>query len=181
MSRGKRKSRTVLERLTKFDERPSPEEELNWNAYKPTERTPEQKLVVAILNRAIWDAIGEGKELTKREISDAYGWLTLNSEEPFSARWLITSLGIDADFGQDAILKEIHARRIELEVVNRTAEALKIIQRETRALVENDGSAPCVPCQLLQQERGLPQDIPGDPRSVLRVRAGSTAALRMQC
>lgn len=65
-------------------------------AEERSNRMPEHNLLIALLNRALLDYLGSGKE----EHDLAAGWLYAeeDAEEAFSYRWVCAHLGIEPDF-----------------------------------------------------------------------------------
>ena len=58
--------------------------------------SPCRRLVAAVLERGLQDAIGSSAKQPERD--DALAWFLSDDEEPFSFRWVAFQLGIDPDW-----------------------------------------------------------------------------------
>lgn len=58
--------------------------------------SPCRRLVAAVLERGLLDAVGATAKQPERE--DALAWFQSDDEEPFSFRWVALTLGIDPDW-----------------------------------------------------------------------------------
>lgn len=73
--------------------------------------TPEQDLLIAIMERAIRDAVGYTPKRDTPLKRDALGWLISNSKKPFSSLWVCDQLKINrADFFKKVIGRKIYKR-----------------------------------------------------------------------
>lgn len=64
---------------------------------------PCRRLVLAVLERALLDAMGRTNRPT--ECDEARAWLASDDETPFSFRWVTSQLGIDGDWLRGRILR----------------------------------------------------------------------------
>ena len=58
--------------------------------------SPSRRLVAAVLERGLLDAVGPTAKRPERE--DALAWFQSEDEEPFSFRWVAFQLGMDPDW-----------------------------------------------------------------------------------
>jgi hypothetical protein len=65
--------------------------------------TPCRRLVAAVLERALLDAVGPTSKEPDRE--DAFAWFGADGEEPFSFRWVALQLGMDPDWLRASIAR----------------------------------------------------------------------------
>jgi hypothetical protein len=71
--------------------------------------SPCRRLVAAVLERALLDAVGPTSKQPDRE--DALGWIQSNDEEPFSFRWVAFQLGMDPEWLRSRIRRVQQAAR----------------------------------------------------------------------
>jgi hypothetical protein len=71
--------------------------------------SPCRRLVAAVLERALLDAVGPTSKQPERE--DALAWIESGDEEPFSFRWVSFQLGIDPDWMRSRIRRVQQAAR----------------------------------------------------------------------
>lgn len=66
-------------------------------------RTPEQRLLISVLDRAVRDFCADRFFISRPEAADASYWLTSNSRTIFSCRWICEHLGLDHSRLQTAL------------------------------------------------------------------------------
>jgi hypothetical protein len=71
--------------------------------------SPCRRLVAAVLERALVDAVGPTSKQPERE--DALAWIEAGDEEPFSFRWISFQLGIDPDWMRSRVRRVQPAAR----------------------------------------------------------------------
>jgi hypothetical protein len=71
--------------------------------------SPCRRLVAAVLERALLDAVGPTSKQPERE--DALAWIASDDEEPFSFRWVSFQLGIDPDWMRSRVRRRQRAAR----------------------------------------------------------------------
>lgn len=70
--------------------------------------TPSRRLVAAVLERALLDAVGPSGRQADRD--DALAWFRSGDEAPFSFRWIAHQLGIEGDW----LLARVEGRQSEV-------------------------------------------------------------------
>jgi hypothetical protein len=71
--------------------------------------SPCRRLVAAVLERALLDAVGPTSKQPERD--DALAWIEAGDEEPFSFRWVSFQLGMDPDWMRSRIRRVQQAAR----------------------------------------------------------------------
>src|SRR5262245_48483212 len=71
--------------------------------------SPCRRLVAAVLERALLDAVGPTSKQPDRE--DALAWIESDVEEPFSFRWVSLQLGMDPDCMRSRVRRMQRAAR----------------------------------------------------------------------
>jgi hypothetical protein len=70
--------------------------------------SPSRRLVAAVLERALLDAVGPTAREGDR--NDALAWFEYDDETPFSFRWVAAQLGFDADWLRDRVRRRQRTR-----------------------------------------------------------------------
>jgi len=71
--------------------------------------SPCRRLVAAVLERALLDAVGPTSKQPERD--DALAWIESEDEEPFSFRWVSFQLGMDPDWMRSRVRRMRRAGR----------------------------------------------------------------------
>jgi len=71
--------------------------------------SPCRRLVAAVLERALLDAVGPTSKQPERD--DALAWIESEDEVPFSFRWVSFQLGMDPDWMRSRVRRVQRARR----------------------------------------------------------------------
>jgi hypothetical protein len=71
--------------------------------------SPCRRLVAAVFERALLDAVGPTAKQPDRE--DALAWLASDAEEPFAFRWVAGQLGLDPDWVRARLRRLEEAKR----------------------------------------------------------------------
>lgn len=76
---------------------------------------PCRRLVLAVLERALLDAMGRTNRDTERV--EAREWIASDDDAPFSFRWITDQLGIDGDWLRDRALRRPATRIVAAPAV----------------------------------------------------------------
>ncbi len=71
--------------------------------------SPCRRLVAAVFERALLDAVGPTSKQPDRD--DALAWFASDAEEPFAFRWIAVQLGLDPDWVRGRIRRRQDAGR----------------------------------------------------------------------
>jgi hypothetical protein len=88
--------------------------------------SPCRRLVAAVLERALLDAVGPTAHEADRE--DALAWFGSDDEAPFSFRWVAAQLGFDADWLRGRVRERQRPPRLRTAVA---APAAPTVERKT--------------------------------------------------
>ncbi len=89
--------------------------------------SPCRRLVAAVLERALLDAVGPTARQPDRD--DALAWFGSDDEAPFSFRWVAAQLGFDAEWLRGRVRERRHAASLRTAVAVLAAPTL---ERKTR-------------------------------------------------
>jgi hypothetical protein len=88
--------------------------------------SPCRRLVAAVLERALLDAVGPVGHEANRD--DALAWFGSDEEAPFSFRWVAAQLGLDADWLRGCVRERQHSPSLRTAVA---ALAAPTVDRKT--------------------------------------------------
>lgn len=99
-----------------------------WHSLESFNNCPEKDFILAILNRAIKDAVGlapyaKCHATGKFVIDEAKEWLESSEDAPYSAIWCFNELGVDRDIVLKELYKYYKANNYRLNIITKRVNA----------------------------------------------------------